>query len=56
MMEKNDTLVYLIRKYSGYYNYFSKEVLLRFFNEVKQFGIPINHKDLSGGTCTPEGI
>jgi hypothetical protein len=56
MMEKNDTLIYLIRKYSGYYNYFSKEVLLSFFHEVKQFGVPINYKDLSGRKYTPEGI
>jgi hypothetical protein len=56
LMEKNDTLIYLIRRYSGYYNYFSKEVLLRFFHEVIQFGVPINYKDLSGGKYTPEGI
>ncbi len=56
MMEKNDTLIYLVRKYSGYYNYFSKKILLRFFNELKQFGVPNNYKDLSGGKYTHEGI
>jgi hypothetical protein len=41
----NDTLVYLIRKYAGYYNYFTKEDL-SFFQEIKQFGIPSNYKCL----------
>lgn len=45
-MDKNDTLVFLIKKYSGYYNYFSKDDLV-FFDELKLFGIPENYKDLS---------
>lgn len=44
-MEKNDTLIYLIRKHSGYYNYFSKEDLA-YFDELKHFGIPNDYKDL----------
>lgn len=45
LMGNNDTLVYLMRKYSGYYNYFSKEDLA-YFNELKQFAVPGNYKDL----------
>jgi hypothetical protein len=45
-MKNNDTLVYLIRKISGYYNYFSKDWLDN-FDEVTKFGIPDNYKDLS---------
>lgn len=45
IMEKNDTLVYLIRKYSGYYNYFPKQDL-NSFDELKQFGIPEDYIDL----------
>ena len=44
-MKSNDTLIYLIRKYTGYYNYFFKEEL-QYFNEVKQFSIPSNYKCL----------
>jgi len=46
IMGKNDTLVYLIRKYSGYYNYFSKREL-SYFHELKKFGVPVDYKDLS---------
>ena len=42
---QNDTFVYLIKKYSGYYNYFSKEEL-SYFEELKQLGIPNDYKDL----------
>jgi hypothetical protein len=45
-MLKNDTLIYLIRKYSGYYNYFTRNDL-DYFNELKHFGIPENYFDLS---------
>lgn len=44
-METNDSLIYLIRKYSGYYNYFSKEELT-YFPEIKIFGIPQDYKYL----------
>jgi len=44
-MINNDTLVYLVRRYSGYYNYFTKENL-SFFPEIKLFGIPSNYKCL----------
>ena len=37
--------MYLIKKYSGYYNYFSKEEL-SYFEELKQLGIPNDYKDL----------
>ncbi|MCX6221332.1 MAG: hypothetical protein NTZ69_10115 [Bacteroidia bacterium] len=46
IMSKNDILVYLIRKYSGYYNYFSKSELL-YFPELNKFGIPVDYRDLS---------
>ena len=46
IMEGNDTLVYLIRKYSGYYNYFSRSEL-SYFHELKKYGVPIDYKDLS---------
>jgi len=45
-MTQNDTLVYLIKKYSGYYNYFPKEELM-YFEELKQFGLPKDYIDLS---------
>jgi hypothetical protein len=45
-MENNDSLVYLLRNYSGYYNYFSKEELT-YFDELKRFGIPKDYKNLS---------
>jgi hypothetical protein len=45
-MEVNDTLIYLIRKYSGYYCYFTKGDLI-YFDEIKQFGVPNEYKDLS---------
>ena len=35
-MHRNDTLLYLIRKNSGYYNYFRKDEL-RYFDELKIF-------------------
>lgn len=44
-MKNNDSLIYLIRKYSGYYNYFSKEEL-KHFSEIKIFGIPQDYKYL----------
>lgn len=39
----NDSLVYLIRRYSGYYNYFKKEDL-GYLPEIKIFGIPSDYK------------
>lgn len=44
-MQNNDSLVYFIRKYSGYYNYFPK-VELPYFPEIKIFGIPQDYKYL----------
>ena len=52
---KNDTLIYLIRKYSGYYNFISKKDLAFYFDEIKQFGIPSNYKDLTPKK-NPEGF
>jgi hypothetical protein len=45
-MKFNDSLIYLIRKESGYYNYFPKEEFL-YFKELKKFGVPKNYEDLS---------
>jgi hypothetical protein len=44
-MNANDTLAYLIKKYSGYYNYFSVNGL-EYFKEIKLFGIPDDYKCL----------
>jgi hypothetical protein len=41
----NDTLLYLIRKNTGYYNYFNKEELL-YFKEIEKYGIPNDYKKL----------
>jgi hypothetical protein len=35
-MERNDSLLYLIRKNSGYYNYYKKDQL-KYFEELKHF-------------------
>jgi hypothetical protein len=43
---KNDTIVYLMRKYSGYYNYFPQDEL-DFFEELKFFGKPKDYKNLT---------
>lgn len=43
---ENDTLVYLIKKEVGYYNYFPKNEL-DYFRELANFGVPNNYKDLS---------
>jgi hypothetical protein len=42
----SDTLSFFIKKYSGYYNYFSKTDL-EYFSEIKIFGIPTDYRDLS---------
>lgn len=42
----NDTLVYLIKNRSGYYNYFSKEEFV-LFDELLIFGVPKDYNDLS---------
>jgi len=42
----NDSLIYLLRNYSGYYNYFESEDL-DIFNELKALGVPRGYKDLS---------
>ena len=36
-------LVYLVKVFSGYYNYFEKWEL-NYFKEIKQFGFPNNYK------------
>ncbi|MCX6221329.1 MAG: hypothetical protein NTZ69_10100 [Bacteroidia bacterium] len=41
-----DSLAYLIKKRSGYYNYFKKEYLVN-FREIQKFGVPDDYKDLS---------
>lgn len=45
-MINNDTLIYLIRKEAGYYNYFPMNDLVN-FKELAKFGIPESYKDLS---------
>lgn len=43
LMERNDTLLYLVRRYSGYYNYF-KETSLKYFKELNYFGVPFDYR------------
>lgn len=40
----NNKLLYLIRKNSGYYNYFNREQLRHIFKELKIYGIPKDYK------------
>lgn len=44
---RKDSLVYLLRKYSGFYNYYSREEVVRFCEELSSFGIPENYKDMA---------
>jgi len=58
-MKRDDYLIYLIRNYSGYYNYFSKSDL--YFDELKKIGIPNDYRDLTikrknGLPNPPEGL
>ena len=43
-MGENDSLAYLIKANSGYYNYFQKERLYS-LQEISKFGIPNNYKN-----------
>lgn len=43
----NDSLIYALRKYSGFYNYYNKEDVVKFCPELAIFGIPDNYQDLS---------
>ena len=45
----SDSLIYMLRKYSGYYNYFNAKNLItsESFKEVKIMGIPDSYQDLS---------
>jgi hypothetical protein len=52
---RNDTLIYLIKRYSGYYNYFRKEDLI-YFDELKLFGIPNDYRDLRKKNTSTNGI
>jgi len=42
--DPNKKLLYLIRKNSGYYNYFNRHELRLLFDEIKIYGIPKDHK------------
>jgi|GEM_PF-2575760 len=42
----SDSLIYLLRNYSGYYNYIESE-RLRIFEELEKIGVPPGYKDLS---------
>lgn len=46
-VQRNDKLVYLLRKNSGFYNYYRRDELIDYCEEVKLFGIPDNYIDLS---------
>ena len=45
LMERNDTLLFIIRENSGYYNFFPKKELI-YFEELKLFGEPHNYKHI----------
>ncbi|MEJ5052791.1 hypothetical protein [Sphingobacterium sp. MYb382] len=45
---RSDSLVYLLRKYAGFYNYYPKEDLVGFCKELSQFPIPEDYHDTSG--------
>lgn len=46
VVNTNDTLIYLFRKYSKLYDYFPQEEL-EFFKELKKFGLPRDYVDMS---------
>lgn len=37
---RNNNLVYLLRKYSGFYNHYERDELIGFCKEVSEYGIP----------------
>ncbi|WP_257667521.1 hypothetical protein [Parapedobacter tibetensis] len=49
---RQDSLVYLLRKYSGFYNYYNREEVVRFCQELSSFGIPENYRDMTGDLDT----
>jgi len=44
---RKDSLVYLLRQHSGFYNYYNREDLARFCNELSSFNIPEDYQDLT---------
>lgn len=47
MVYANDSLIYALRKYSGFYNYYNREDVATYCPELAVFGIPDNYQDLS---------
>lgn len=44
---RKDNLVYLLRMHSGFYDYYGKDDLVKFCEELTLFGIPENYSDHS---------
>ena len=44
---RKDSLVYLLRMHSGFYDYYRKGDLVEFCEELRSFGVPENYSDLS---------
>src|SRR5690606_41031243 len=49
---RKDSLVYLLRQHSGFYNYYNREDLTRFCKELSSFNIPEDYQDLSSNLDT----
>ena len=47
LIETNDKIIYLIKKYSNYFNYFDTKDL-KYDTLIKQYGIPDNYKFTDG--------
>lgn len=52
MVYANDSLIYALRKYSGFYNYYNREDVATYCPELTVFGIPNNYQDLSASLDT----
>jgi len=51
-VERNDTLLYLLRKNAGFYNYYHLNDLPRYCKEVERFGVPENYQDMTANFDT----
>lgn len=53
---RKDSLVYLLRQHSGFYNHYNREDLTRFCNELSSFNIPENYQDLTTDLDTTDAF
>lgn len=42
---REERLVYLLRKYTGFYNYYRRDEVMKFCKELYKFGLPENYQD-----------